>query len=392
MRACVISETSALAADLGFALSQVKIRFVVRNFADVTDFEGFLAAETPQLVFLAISQLRPLHLEALRRLRKARQVKIVIFSAIDDPGAMLEAIRAGADDFLSPLSHVQLELEAMVSRLPVSERREGKGQLIAIWPTADAGDANFVAANLAVALAQRSSGCTLLDLHWRGGDLALHFSLSPRHTLSDLLSQGSSLDYEMLEQALAPHESGVRLMASPPLFSLREVDPELIRHLMDLALGGESTVLANMPDATTAYETGALAISRAVIVTTRLELASLARTKQHLRFLDECGVSRDRVNLVAVGTGRKAEVPLHEVRRIAPSQQIHGVPDDPLSHMVSLNMGEPMVSHDPKGEASRAIFQMADKLTDSGTSVKADERTSIFSFYKRKSIATAATL
>ena len=224
MDAWIIADSDSIAARLGNSLGDW--RSTARRRASLkTDSIGHdaeLIAGYAGVVFFAISDLEPAHIETIRRIRAMvdSEAKLVVVSAVaPDNGTVLMAIRAGASDFLTADEKLDNEIASFIARVrSVSKQKESLGRVFTIVPCQSASDANILAVNLAAVFAARMKSCGLLDFHFRGGDLALLLKMSPRHTLIDLLRQSDTIDEAMFQQALTPHETGIQLLAGPTSF------------------------------------------------------------------------------------------------------------------------------------------------------------------------------
>jgi Flp pilus assembly CpaE family ATPase len=165
----------------------------------------------------------------------------------------------------------------------------------------------------------------------------------------------------MFQQALTPHESGIRLLAGPELFTgLRNIDPNACQRILTLAQASHPVVVVNSEDAVHAEQVKALACSEKIVLTLRLDLVSLHRAKQHLEFMTRNRVATADIHIVAMGTGHSGELPLKTVKNVLNVSTIHNVPDDSCATTMSINVGNPLVLESPKSKTSRAIAGLAD--------------------------------
>lgn len=370
MNSWIFSETPMLAAQLGDMLARMGVPAAAKQLESWEQEAGAsMRREAPDIVLIAASRILPSHLELLRGLRAKLDATIAVLSTIPHHSAVLQAIRAGADDFIDLAGDVRGELQSLIARLRTESAGPGSRRLITVIPSADPSDASFLAANMAVAMAQASGSCELLDFHLRGGDLAALLGVAPRHTLADLVRQPGEIDQAVFEQALTSHASGVRLLAAPTLFSkLGASNPHVLQQLVSMARGGGPNVVVNAEQAEQADEIGLLTTSSRILLATRLDLVSLSRAKHHMAFMHDRGVASEAAVIVALGVGRRAEVPAKDVQRVLGATAVECIPEDSLAHMVSVNVGEPIVRQAPKSLTSRAICRIAAALLEGARS------------------------
>jgi pilus assembly protein CpaE len=362
----VIADSDQLAARIRESLRHLAIECPSAHITRIESIglEADAIAEFDGLVFFAAQQIEPAYIEVLRQIRAGvnNDAKIVVISSVGDHGTVLNAIRAGASDFLNIDDNLHEELINFVTRTK-SERKQKQihGRVLTVVPCHAPGDANLVAANLAAVIAKRTGSCGLLDFHLRGGDLALLLKVSPRHTLIDLLKQDMSIDEAMFEQSLTPHESGIRLLAGPKPFSdIKNIRPQLCQQIISLAQRSHPFVIINSEDAQHAEQVRALAGSNDILLTMRLDVISLHRAQQHIEFMTRNRVLREQIHIVALGTGHSSELPISAVKKVLQVASVHCIPDDPGSTIRSLNVGNPLVCECPNAKISQALATLAD--------------------------------
>ena len=318
------------------------------------------------LVFFAVRQLERGYFEGLRQIRVALhdEAKLVVVSSVGDHGTVLNAMRAGAGDFLVADDNLHAEIASFVVRTGSQHKLSNvRGRVISIVPCHAPSDASLIAANLAAVIAKRIGSCGLLDYQLRGGELALLLKLSPRHTVVDLLRQQVTIEEAVFQQALTTHESGIRLLAGPIVFvDFKSVRPQVCQHIVDLARRSERFVIINSEDVQHAEQIRALAGSDVIVLTMRADVVSLHRAKQHIEFMTHNRVLREHVHVVALGAGHSGELSSAAMKKVLQVTSLHLIPDDPVSSLRSVNLGNPLVLECPHTRISRAITAVADSV------------------------------
>jgi pilus assembly protein CpaE len=364
MNVWIACETPALGARLEQSLARLGVTTTLHPLAACERWDASsLGAAPPQVVVIAVNRVFPPHLELIKRTRRVFSGTLVASAIVHHHAIVIDAIRAGADDFLDLAGDVLTELQALVGRSRDAARPSSAAKrLIAVAPAADASDAVFLAANLAVALASREGRCELLDFHLRGGDLASLLGLAPRHTLADLANLRGEIDRAMVEQAMVTHASGVRLLAGPPPFSGAAIPIPALQRILTLARTTASLLVLTASEVEDLVRINALAATDQLVLTTRLDLISLARTKHCVAWLKSLGAAVPSLRVAALAAGRRAEVPAKEVARVLSDVQVDCIPDDQLAYLASINLGEPLVTHAPKSPAAGAIAALASEI------------------------------
>jgi pilus assembly protein CpaE len=322
--------------------------------------EAMRVDDAPHLMVIASMRVDDGLLQIVRQLRAGSAAKLIVAALVADRAAVIQSVRAGADDFVTLDEQFADELAAAFERLSSAAHGKSAGQLITVTPARDVGDGAFLAVNLAAAIAALHGKCGLLDFNLRGGDAALMLKLAPKHTLLDLVCRRQSVDQLMFDQAVAKHESGVELLAGPDLFAdTHEIDPALCRQVIAHSQAAQPNCVVSIEDLQHAEQIGILSESDRVVLSTRLDLVSLYRTQRHLDYVRQNSNAIERTVVVALGAGLAGEIPPRAACRILQVPTIHQIPDDMAAGVVSLNIGNPAVREFPQSKASRAITTLA---------------------------------
>ncbi|WP_395670237.1 CpaE family protein [Phenylobacterium sp.] len=149
--------------------------------------------------------------------------KVIAATRVADPEAVRRLFRAGAADVLTaPFAPDAFE-SALHDILQAAGPDPGRrGEVITVLRASGGAGATTVALNLAALLGRperkgaprRTS--TMLDLDLQFGDADLALDLEPRSTVVDVLRAEQRFDGRLLQSAMVDHNSGLRLLASPP--------------------------------------------------------------------------------------------------------------------------------------------------------------------------------
>lgn len=369
MKAKIITDSPELATRLRQVVTQSavsEIRLDVSEAA-LNSIDPQMLLEAGGLLLFGLSQIDAPRLECLRQVRATvgRDATVVVVAKTTDNQAILSTIRAGATDFLMDDEGLSKELGHLILRTRADgQARASKGQSTLVLPTSSPRDSAWVAANLAAALAKISPPCALIDLHLSGGDMAMLFRLTPRHTIIDLMTQEHSLDQIVVEQALALHESQVRVLAGP-VTPVEEgaLQSTAVARVVDMVRHSHSQVLVSVEHARHGMPMLASGCCEQVLLAMHLDVVSLHRTKQLVDQLLRQGVRREQLHVAAIGLGQSGALSPTDVGRVLQVADVHGIPYDLESLVCSINLGNPMVREFPKSKASQALLRMAESMT-----------------------------
>jgi pilus assembly protein CpaE len=247
MRALIVGDNHERTSVLGQVLDQAGVAHSTKRptLFSVSSRLDWEQEGSPDLLFFVGEFESEIDTELIREARRKYDGAIVVVANVPSHAAIIQTIRAGATDFIDIDSNLSEEVAAILSSLHTKVDTREQGELTTVLPCGDPSDANFVSANLAVSVAQRRGGCMLLDFHLRGGELCHLLQLVPRHSVLDLLRVREEVDQAMFEQALLTHDSHVRLLAGPELFSdLRDIRPSVGQRLIALARATSPCVIS----------------------------------------------------------------------------------------------------------------------------------------------------
>jgi pilus assembly protein CpaE len=325
-----------------------------------------LNRRSPLVVFFGSTQFTADELLTLEQLCAAdrQNIKVIAVSQGSRPDVILKTIRCGAVDYLDLSENLEDELRTLLVRIHHAQDGDScGGRLITVLSPAGGTGASLLATNLAAVLAQRQPYCGLFDLQLRGGDLAIMLKSNPRHTFLSLASKTQQLDRAMFDQSLIKHPCGIHLLASPEPFSdYRQISPQLIQKVLQLARSSYPNVVVDLEDAEHTEQVQTLAQSTHIIIPLRLDFVALHRAAKCIDHLVQAKVARDHITLVANRTGRPKELPLKRVAEVLGLPIEHSIPDAPSAVNASFNIGVPLVVEFPKTPAAMSIVRLADAL------------------------------
>ncbi len=378
MRCFVASDDSALAARLSAKLGELgyecpasqvwsldlalsRMSSLIQAAAAEQKPPGAVSgvAATGNLLFVAFSPDAERALEVVRVIHLRLPVQIIAVGPTTNTKLLLRALREGADEYLDQ-ADLENELTSAMDRLKTSIVL---GEIAVVMSASGGTGCSTLAANLAVELAQSQKSSALVDLRLETGDLAALLDLKPTYSIVDLCRNLARLDYSLLQGCLIRHASGVQLLAAParPVVETELTGEGLAQVL--LLLGSHFPFV--VVDIGTSFRRNwerVLLQADMVIVSLRLDFASLRNTHAALEYLQEIGVPREHVRLVACYYGQPNEVGSAQAEEALGCKIADFIPDDPKSVNRANNNGIPVVLQSPSAKVSRSIAGLAAQI------------------------------
>ena len=317
--------------------SNVRLRTVA--VADLLALAQPSAAQ-PDVVVLDIreSNSLPPTLATLRRQHPSTGV--VIVAARMDPALMLEAMRAGVNEWVAdPVTAG--ELNAAVERVSASRSSTVNGQVFAFVGAKGGVGTTTIAVNVASALAQLVSDerTLLMDMHLSYGDAAVFLGAEPRFSVADAMENTHRLDEAFFESLVVQTKAKVHLLASAER-AVGAVDLRRVSTLMQFASSHYRYTFLDVPRSEAAALDALEGVSTILIVANQ-ELATVRNAGRMAAVLRQ-RYGKDRVKVVISRYDKQAEIGTDDVARVVGSPVKYMVPSDYRLALQALNKGRPL--------------------------------------------------
>jgi pilus assembly protein CpaE len=300
------------------------------------------SASQPDVVVLDVRESNTLPPTLATLKRQHPTTGVVIVAARMDPALMLEAMRAGVNEWLAePIN--SLELLAAVERVTSARPATVHGQVFAFIGAKGGVGTTTIAVNVATALAQalEDERTLLMDFHLSYGDAAVFLGAEPRFTVADAMENTHRLDEAFFQSLVVQSKStGVHLLASAER-SVGAVDLRRIATLLQFAATHYRYTFLDVPRSEAAVLDALEGVATILIVANQ-ELATVRNAGRIAAALRQ-RYGKDRVKIVVSRFDKQAEIGAEDVERVVGSPVKYTVPSDYRTALNSLNKGRPIV-------------------------------------------------
>jgi pilus assembly protein CpaE len=287
-------------------------------------------------------------------------------------GFMRRAFEAGADDIVPLPLNVDPMFDdsgeqVMFALEKVLERKRGMsghgatdgGEMICVLGPKGGTGKTLTTANLSVSLVREGKSVVIVDLDLQFGDVGLAFGVQPEKTIYDLARSSGAMDAEKVNDYLAVHQTGVRVLLAP----IRPdqagvVTVDFLRDVYKVLRTSFDYVIVDTPPGFTPEVIGAIDIASHLLVVGMLDALSLKNTKLGLETLDMMGHSGEQIRLVLNRADSHVGLNQEDVAAIVGRKPDVMVPSNG-SIARSVNQGMPISVADPKCEAAKAFRSLA---------------------------------
>ncbi|MBL7198957.1 MAG: response regulator [Anaerolineae bacterium] len=324
--------------------------------------------------------------ELCRRLRANPQtahIKIVFLTARTQPVDEQEAMRAGADRFLSkPVMPGELvdEIESLLALereevslhtrpLPgIRQRRtaesepeaKSRGRLVACFSPSPGVGVTTLSVNLSLAFALLlRAKVPLVELHATQGSVLPAFGLGPESLRGNLRAAGEDLSWDTLLQHLVNHPSGVRILPGPPPDS--EVPPVLSRQALSILLSRFPLVLTDTSSEPDTRVQSALLTADLILLMTTPEPPVLRAVAQLIQALRSLEYPNQQILLVVNNVRPKPDISIEQIRKGMRRPVFGIIPHEPRMKEM-IRAGQPLLIAEPRSAVAQAIGRMSTQI------------------------------
>src|SRR6201998_4055347 len=224
---------------------------------------------------------------------------VFAIGSLNQPQVIVNAMRAGAREFIERPTNTTDLLEAFV-RLTAAQRRgkqEGlRGKVFSVINAKGGNGATTVSVNLSLALQAAHGQTALVDLAPLG-HAALHMNLKPVFTVADANRNLHRMDASLLESFMTRHGGGLQLLAGTNAPAAIEPSTAEFVRLFDMLVTHYRYVVVDNSSRLDAASRLVANLSECVLLVACTDVASLWSAPRVSQYLGATG-DRERVGLV----------------------------------------------------------------------------------------------
>ncbi len=293
---------------------------------------------------------------------------ILMLSAKSGIQEKIAGFESGADDYLTkPFDPTELELRvrALISRARAARTEEPvatRGKIITAFSLRGGAGTTVLAVNLAACLAQLfEQEVPLVDLSVETGGASILLDLLPRMTLSHLAKEDVGvIDQSLIKEYLAPHASGVRLLAAPSTPVLAEVvTPTLINHVLTTLRSSYAHIVVDTSHTLGEISLAALDISDVILLLVPPDMVSLKAATGALETFASLGYPENRTVIVLNWVFPRRGLPQKEIEAALTRPIRAVIPYEADAVLRSINEGVPLILAQPSLAWSQSVEALA---------------------------------
>jgi len=333
-------------------------------------FADVVAQTNPDIGIVAINSDPQKALDLVSRLgASSPDCAVLVVSSSNDGALILQALRAGAKEFLTQPVRIE-DLLGALSR--IGERRFGRGesrmrgsQVIAVAGAAGGVGTTSLAVNLGCILAQNpQNSVVLIDLDLCLGDADVFLDTIPDYTLLDVAQNVTRLDFTLLKRSLTKHASGMYLLPRPvQLEDTALITPDDLQRVIGLLKATFSHLVLDLSKGYTGNDLVALEMASHVLLTTQLDLPCLRNVVRLMMSFGNMESLAEKVKIVVNRVGLdNGQITLKKAKETIGKDIFWQLPNDYRSMIEARNNGVPLIECAPKSAITQSMIAMSKVL------------------------------
>lgn len=284
---------------------------------------------------------------------------------------VIQAIRAGAVEFLRrPVQRDDLSatLEKLLRPRRASKPPARAGRITSVFSTKGGLGVTTLATNLAVCLAERSPGSTILiDLDTRQSDIATFLNLRQTYSVLDVLESLERLDASLLHGFLVKHASGLLVLPGPTRIERSQLPAQRVQAALEIIRSHFDHVVLDLPHDFDPGTIAALEASDTILYLTSLTVSALRSGSAGLAALRHLGLSLNRLKIVVMRDGTGEDVTLKHAQEALGLPIYWRTPSDYQTVVSSINSGQPVVTAAARSKIAKNLRELAGGLFRPGS-------------------------
>lgn len=292
----------------------------------------------------------------------------VLLGMQPDPEQLMGLMRAGVREVLPTLpdgAQLTMAIERLARRRGVSLRDTKRGKVLCFMSCKGGSGATFLAANLAVALAeQERARVILIDLNLQFGDALLFISSQTGPSnVAEVAHNSERLDKELLRSSLLEVSPGLFALAAPhDPASGADVQPEQIQTLLQVARSDFDYVVVDIGRTLNGVALQALDMADQVHAVLQLTLPFIRDGKRLQELFRSLDYPPSKIHWVLNRFEKGGQLTLDDLKRSLKTDELITVPNHYGVVADSVNQGVPVSKIAPRSPVTKALAEMADSI------------------------------
>jgi pilus assembly protein CpaE len=314
----------------------------------VVDERGLKEGVPPDVVIVDIRAETSSALATIERIRaEAASVAIFAVAQAADPDLILQAMRAGANEFfLWPPAEDMFHgaLRKTAARREAAQGTKPPATTLVFFGAKGGAGTTTMAVNCGVELARLGKRSTVIvDLKAGLGEVALFLGIRPRYSVLDAIDNLHRLDREFLKELVVKHKSGLDILAGSDHFDRPGAgDATAIEELMRHLTRQYEYVVVDAGSQINSCTVAALYTADQMFLVANPDVPSVRNAQRLLERVRELGACGERARFLLNRAAEPYPIPPKQIETALGHPIHHTFPSDYKTVSAALNSGVPL--------------------------------------------------
>jgi pilus assembly protein CpaE len=239
-------------------------------------------------------------------------------------------------------------------------------RIIAVYSPKGGVGRSVIACNLAVALKKLTDlRVCLVDADLQSGDAHVLLNINAPNTIDDLREAAGGLEADVINSAVAQHDSGVELLRAPIAVESAELfTADAMKAILVEMRDHFDYLIIDTDDALSEATLTVLEMADPIVLVSTLEVTTINKVTRFFEVLDRLGYSEDKVKLICNRVEAYYGIRPPQVETQVRHRFISQIPEDNRLVVNSVNRGVPFVLTDRRAPVSRSIQSLAERVVE----------------------------
>lgn len=241
------------------------------------------------------------------------------------------------------------------------QRRPRGGKLLLVFSPKGGTGCTTVACNLAIALHQATSKrVVLVDSSLQFGDVEIMLNLQGARTFADVRAHLEELDFDLLDAMLAPHASGIQVLAAPPSPEMSDtISSEDLKRVLSMLMQKVDYVVVDTWSFLDDLVLAAMDQADRILLLLTPEIPAIKATKQFFEITEALSFPQHRIDLVLNKVFPRDSIRAEQLESSMQHKFLAQLELDPRAMRQAINQGLPLILAQPNHPLAEAIANLA---------------------------------
>lgn len=363
LRTIVIEPSAESRAVLRRMLGSVASVSLTAEFATIDEASRAITALRPDVVLADVQGESSEPIDHLTRVVPGAAIVAMVSAA--SSAAVVRLMRAGAFGFLTRPLDLK-DLVAVLDKL-ARFRRSQPGhhratRMTAVFCPKGGLGVSSVAVNVAVSLAARAPGSTILVELGRYSDAVTLLDLRPRYSIVDALENIDRMDESFLQGLLVAHSTGLTVLPGPARMEQVTLRSDRVQAALEIVRTQFAHVVVDLGHDLEGGTIAALELADTILFLTAPTVAALRAGAAALAAFRQLGLESARLRVVLMRDGTGDDVGARQVEEALGLPVAWKIPNDYRTAVTASNAGRPLVVAAPRSRVADNLRRLAESV------------------------------